>query len=458
METKPSGNKSKRYGLFVLLPFLAMMTLSFQNCGSQFELSEYAQKQAELGLPSTSEDPGTSGSSPNPSPSPSPSVTPTPSPPITPGPSPSPSPVPTVPPSSGTAQKFFRGINVMDLGIADNAVPGIYGTNYTKPSYAAMKALKDRGLTVLRMPFKWERVQRQLGGALDTAYLNLILEMLRDADTAQIKIILDMHNYGRYKIGGVTQTVFGQSNGPTLEQYADVWRRLTQAIRSDAKAYRAVYAYDIMNEPYSFPSGVRGLTPQKLWEEYAQAAVTAIRNSGETKLIHVEGYSWASADRWPGLHPKAWIKDPLNNIMYHAHMYMDNDASGTYTISHAQETANSKAKGYASIAARAIARVKNFSDWCAVNKVPCFLGEFGWPTAAKVGDSEAQLWNIEGEKVYQFMDSVKMGGTMWATGTWLGPAGNILNAYVLPSSSRTFQPLSQAPVLEKYLGNGTYND
>lgn len=421
-----SGRKWKPV-YFILLPLFAVLTLSFQNCGSQFSVSEQLQLQAELG----SNIPGSSDSDGN--------VTPT--------------PTPTTPPAPvEDKDKFVRGINIMDLGIADNAIPGVYGTNYTKPNYASIKVLKDRGMGVLRIPFKWERVQNQLSGPLNTAYFNLMLEVLRDADTAGIKIILDMHNYGRYKKSGVT-TMFGQDNGPTTADYADVWKKLVQGIRADEKAYRAVYAFDIMNEPYSLPSGVRGLTPQKLWEEYSQAAVSGIRSTGETKMIHVEGYSYASADRWPSLHPKPWINDPVNNIMYHAHVYLDNDASGTYKISHAEETTKAKAQNHASIAARGIARVKNFSNWCAANSVRGFIGEYGWPTAAKVGTSEATLWNKEGEEFLRFLDDIKMGATMWATGTWLSADGNILNAYVLPSGNRTFQPLSQAEVLERHPGN-----
>jgi len=42
---------------------------------------------------------------------------------------------------------------------------------------------------------------------------------------------------------------------------------------------------------------------------------------------------------------------------------------------------------------------------------------------------------------------------MWATGSWLGPAGNILNAYVLPGQGNpSFVRLSQADVLEKHPG------
>lgn len=348
--------------------------------------------------------------------------------------------------------KYLRGINIMDLGIAKEVVPGIYGTNYTKPSLHALRSLKDRGIQVVRIPFKWERIQYVWGGPLESAYLGYLMQVLRDANSVGLKVIVDMHNYTRYRRNGV-EILFSDAHGPTEAQYTDVWKKIVNAIRADANAYNAVWAYDIMNEPHNLVAAKGYATPQKLWEGYAQAAVNGIRATGEKKLIHIEGYTFSSAVDWAKNHPAPFIKDPLNNIMYHAHMYMDWNTAGKYdTKSHAEETALAKSQGHASIGARGIARLKVFADWCAKYKQQCFLGEFGWPTAGVVGASEARLWNREGEELMTYMDQIGMGGTMWATGSWLSQSGNVMVTYVLPKAGQTITPLSQAEVLERHLG------
>jgi hypothetical protein len=512
-----------------------------------------------------------------------------------------------------TASTYMRGINIMDLGIAGNTLPGVYGTNYTKPNLTSLQDLRSRGIKVIRIPFLWERIQPTLGGPLNTAYLGYLLQVLRDANTADLKVIVDMHNYGRYTPTTTSARVaypFGHPSGPTQAQYADAWEKISAAIKADAQAYNATYAYDLMNEPHSIPhlyvpfanpytvcsfetntegwtaqnpskvtlsketrnsqgslkmnvipesgsglvyrmtlpstikqlsvanggtiqfkgyvpttttgtiqfrvwmvdsaytmhqsplttlpkgteftfrytptaswwtnyksiivdfiaNGTDGVTPSvfyidditqgtisgdktppQVWEAYSQAAVTGIRSLNDTKLIMVEGYEFSSAARWAINHPVKWITDPQNNTMYHAHMYMDSDSSGAYALSHSAELSAAQAQGFATVGARGVARLKNFTDWTEAQNVSGFLGEFGWPNANTVGASDGAAWNADGEELLDFLDSKNMGGTMWATGTWLTPTGNILNTYQLANSSRPFLPLSQATVLEAHL-------
>lgn len=363
-------------------------------------------------------------------------------------PAPAPAPAPVPAPVDVT---YLRGINIMDLGTAYGNVPGTFEQHYTRPSLKSLEALKSRGIKVVRLPFIWERIQHSLGGSLDPFYRDLLTNVLIDCDKAGLKAIIDMHNYTKYTDKGVKK-VFGASNAPTHAQFADVWKKISTHLRSVPQAYNAVYAYDLMNEPSGIPSNT-GKTSARIWEEYAQAAVSGIRSVGDKKLIHVEGDTYSAAHRWRSNHPKPFINDPANNIMYHAHMYIDNDSSGQYKNSYDQEEAFARSQGHASVGARGVARLKKFADWCAEFKQRCFLGEFGWPATYYVGSrAEALKWNAAGEELMEFMDSVRMGGTLWATGSWFGESGNILNSYILPRGTRQFKPLSQAEVLERHLG------
>ncbi|QRK12435.1 cellulase family glycosylhydrolase [Archangium violaceum] len=505
------------------------------------------------------------------------------------------------------ARRYARGINIMDLGNAGKALPGILGTNYPKPTLAGMQRLKARGLDVVRIPFLWERIQPVLNGNLNTTYLGYLLETLEHANSAGLRVIVDMHNYARFTSGGVTRA-FGSSGAPTKEQYADAWRRIVTAIRSNPAAYNSIYAYDIMNEPHdlpylegtfsypvtfsSFESGTEGwvprdsssttvsrvvrnnqgslqittratsgsglvlgaalpastkrasltngptfqakvfvptttpgtirarllmvdgsykyqfgeefavtkgvenrvyfkppeatwnlnrsfsiefivdgsdgsaplvfyldnvaqgtqsgeLPPQRVWETYSQAAVDAIRQLGEQKLIMVEGYAYSSAESWPKYHPVKWVNDSLNNIMYHAHFYFDR--SGKYEISHAALLNQAKSGGYASVGDLGIARLKNFTDWVAAQNTQGFIGELGWPNSVR-RPSESAAWNADGERLFQFLDQVGMGATMWTTGTWEQASRSNVNINTVYQIEPSFVPLSQAEVLERHLG------
>ncbi|MHA7632907.1 cellulase family glycosylhydrolase [Corallococcus sp. M7] len=212
----------------------------------------------------------------------------------------------------------------------------------------------------------------------------------------------------------------------------------------DSSDGSAPFVFYVDNVAQGTQSGQQ--TPPQVWESYSQAAVDALRGLGEDKLIMVEGYSWASAEEWPEQHPAPWVTDPKNNVMYHAHFYFDR--SGRYDNTHAQELAWAQAEGYASVGARGVARMKNFTDWVAAHGVRGFVGEFGWPNSV-IRPNDAAAWNADGELLLEFLDAQGIGATMWTTGTWEGTTWpNINNVYQIEPS---LVPLSQAQVLERHL-------
>jgi hypothetical protein len=43
---------------------------------------------------------------------------------------------------------------------------------------------------------------------------------------------------------------------------------------------------------------------------------------------------WSGVANWNKQHPKGWIMDRQNNILYEAHHYWDSDSSGHYCLSY----------------------------------------------------------------------------------------------------------------------------
>ena len=80
-----------------------------------------------------------------------------------------------------------------------NAAPGIYGATYRYDPPQTFRALARRGIRLVRLPFRWERVQPQLGGELDPAEVERIRETVAAAHAAGLVVVLDLHNFGEYR-------------------------------------------------------------------------------------------------------------------------------------------------------------------------------------------------------------------------------------------------------------------
>ncbi len=220
-----------------------------------------------------------------------------------------------------------------------NENPGSYGRDYQYASQATFDYLASRGMDTVRLPFRWERIQPELGADLDPAELQRLRSTIRHAQSAGLQVIPVVQNFGAYHLeeGGVGVRRAIGSEEVSRSDFADLWSRLSAAFAD----VPGVVAYDLMNEPVNLPS-VDGMTGAKLWEAASQDAVTAIRDRGDSTLIMVPGYNWSHAGGWAEQHPRAWIDDPAHNIRYTAHHYWKQD----YESSYDSEVARAVAAGY----------------------------------------------------------------------------------------------------------------
>jgi Cellulase (glycosyl hydrolase family 5)/Ca-dependent carbohydrate-binding module xylan-binding len=245
-----------------------------------------------------------------------------------------------------TTAAYRRGVNVAGGAFGapaidstssfSNANPGRIETDYHYDGSDTFRFLASRQIDLVRIEFRWERLQPRLGHALDRAELARLRAAVAAARAAGLDAILDMHNYGAYYLSDGTQGVRQPlgSRALTIGDFADAWRRISQAFRSNP----GVVAYGLMNEPVNMP-GWRRSTPARVWERASQAAVDAIRSNGDRRLIMVGGYLWSGVQVWAQQHPSAWIRDPADNIRYEAHHYWDRDHSSLYRSSYAAQVA-----------------------------------------------------------------------------------------------------------------------
>ncbi|MCQ4308791.1 glycoside hydrolase family 5 protein [Pseudomonas stutzeri] len=306
------------------------------------------------------------------------------------------------------------GINLAGAEFgADVALPGTYLKHYIYPGEADFKRYAERNLKLVRLPFRWERIQPRLNGELNSVELARMMATLDHAKKYNMQVILDMHNYYRY---------FGKmigSNEVPVSAFADAWRRIAQKVAS----HPAVYGYGLMNEPH---------TTNGKWPAAALAAAKSIRTIDSTRWVVVAGDRWSSAFHWPSYNTQLvndpWMRDSKNNLVFEAHLYFDKDYSGYYT---------NRKEVYDPMIG--VVRAKPFVEWLSKNKLRGFIGEHGAPDF-----SPSAI--VATDNLLKYLNQHCIPSTYWAAGPWWGD-------YALSLDVKSGKPRPQLPVLQKHAAN-----
>jgi endoglucanase len=291
------------------------------------------------------------------------------------------------PPIQGAPEApHMFGVNL--AGAEFGGSGGTYGYDYIYPNANEMNYYNAKGQNLIRLPFKWERLQPTMNAALNSAELGRIQTVVNLAAARGMKVILDMHNYDRRSVSG-TSYLIGSAQVPN-SAFADVWIRLATVFEGNS----AIYGYGIMNEPH----GTGGT-----WPVTAQACVDGIRTVDQTTFIIVAGDAWSAARSWPTSNPNLDIQDPSDRIIYEAHCYFDGNNDGTYGTYDAE----------AMYADKGWQLVKPFVDWLKAKNARGFIGEYGVP-----GDDPR--WNVVLDRFLAYLNENGVSGTYWAGGPWWG--------------------------------------
>lgn len=292
--------------------------------------------------------------------------------------------------ASSTAAEEMVGVNFGSGAFGHGRpLPGLYNRDFTYASENYFKEWNDRGVKLIRFPILWERLQPKPHQNLDSEQVRLLVQSLNYAKKYNQKIIIDIHNYGRYY-----DKIIGQ--GTTYEAYGDFLKRLVYEL----KDHQAIYGWDIMNEPHDMPTGY--------WDKAAQVGIDAVRTHDKKRYIFIEGNSWASAKRWPQYSDNLKnLKDPSNNLVFSAHQYFDQHESGKYNP-------EDMSKVYPNIG---IDKVKPFVEWLKKNNLKGYIGEYGVPP-------HDPKWLVAMDNMLKYLADNCIPSTIWAAGPWWG--NNIL--------------------------------
>jgi endoglucanase len=317
-------------------------------------------------------------------------------------------------PISVTTGQLF-GVNLAGAEFG-STYPGTYGSTYTYPTASELTYYAGKGLTLIRMPIRWERIQPTLNAALDTGSsacsstgnVGCINAVLAAADAVPgIRVIIDVHNYGRFcgagTFGDTTScgTIIGTSP-VTNAAFQDLWTRLAAAFGPSGSNHPSLLGYDIMNEPHDMGAS-------SVWPAAAQAAANGIRSADTVHTIFIEGDCWAGAVTWTSCNNSLNITDNTNNLRYEAHEYFDSNNSGNYAQSYAAQCPSGCAlKGNTDAA--------GFLSWLSSNGHNGYVGEYGVPNS----DSN---WATVMDNFLTDINAADVWGTYWAGGplwNWCG--------------------------------------
>ncbi len=281
---------------------------------------------------------------------------------------------------------MLRGVSLSSAEFGSDYLPGIYGTHYIYPNQAEVDYFVTKGMNIMRLPFRWERLQRSLNSPFDETEFNRLDTFVTETTDKGVSVLLDPHNYARYN-----GKLVGSSEVPN-SAFADFWRRLANEYKDNA-----LVMFGLMNEPHDMPT--------EQWLSAANAATAAIRNTGANNLLFVPGNAWTGAHAWYG----SWYGtsnavvmldyvDPGNNFVIEVHQYFDSNYSGTNEECSVTDASQVLAQ---------------FTSWLAANNMRGFLGEF-----AGANNDNCKLAVQSAIEYLESNSEYWLGWTWWAAGPW----------------------------------------
>lgn len=249
------------------------------------------------------------------------------------------------------AASLLAGINL--AGADFGKLPGRHGTEYLYPTRANVDYYAGLGFRLIRLPFKWERLQPELSQSLDKGELALLSDIVGYATAKGLRVVLDPHNYAKRRLAvddWSRDHMIGSSAVPA-GTFDDLWFRLAGRFVDDPRVM-----FGLMNEPVGLKAPA--------WLDVANGAIAAIRRAGALNTIMVPGVNWTGAHSWAasGNEIMKDVEDPARSFVIEVHQYFDGNSSGTSPDA-VSGTIGSQ-------------RIQAFQEWARANGLKAFLGEF----------------------------------------------------------------------------------
>jgi endoglucanase len=279
----------------------------------------------------------------------------------------------------------FRGLSAVGMEMSylsfNQANGPVADTDYAVYDTRVIDYFASKGVNAIRILCTWEALQPSLYSAVPYASVSNYQDYFDNykrivdytTDVKHIRVIIEPWGTGADgNVGGGRWhgTVIGPSPGQVPPAaFADFWSKMAGNFKNNY-----LVSYSLIGEPNNQST--------KDWFSAAQAAVTAIRNTGSTQWIFVPGTGYTAASSWldnwydtdaaPRSNADGWLNangagqpltDPLDRMAVEVHTYLDCWEGGIYD----EITANTAARDHVSVAL----------DWAVANGLKIYLGELG---------------------------------------------------------------------------------
>jgi endoglucanase len=338
--------------------------------------------------------------------------------------------------------------NIYGVNVGDGSFAGAgdrYGTDYRYPAvpndpdprvrYEEFDYHYSKGARIVRLTFKWQRVQRTLfgdlygtqwpgdvgvfppGTAMDILRIDDLIANWLSRNPGNI-ILFDMHNFAQYQGG---QRI-GYDQAVPIPAWIDAWVKLINRYGGEPRVW-----FDLMNEPNG-----GGQQAYRCRENF-QWIINALRGRTDSvNKILIEGALYSSAQYWVSKGQAESYQDfydPAGNFAFAPHCYLDSDASGTAT----------------ECVIDSYYRMVDITTWARANGFKLFLGEIGF-----TGASSCRAAGPQALKFIKANADVWIGFTAWCSGRRWG--GETRYAYALDPQDY-LNPVDSGPmqILAPYL-------
>lgn len=304
----------------------------------------------------------------------------------------------------------LTGVNLAGAEFNSKKLPGTVNIDYTYPNTADLTFMAGQGVNVIRLPFRWERVQHTLKAPLNADELGRLRSTVVTANEQGLCVILDVHNYAKY----FGEELTGRED--LQDGLIDLWTRLAAEFPDQTGV-----AFGLMNEPAYMTIAE--------WSSLSKRILARLRELGSRNLILIGGGKWSGMHSWfsesggvSNANAFADVTDPLSRTYLEVHQYADEGYSGTKPECLPPE--------------HFAERFSRITQWAKDNQQSLFLGEFG------VAQNDVCLQTLESFLV-AMSDPVWKGWTYWAAGRWWG-------SYAFALNTSMENPSRQWPILKKY--------
>src|SRR5262245_14947866 len=99
--------------------------------------------------------------------------------------------------AAAAAPLRFTGVNLAGAEFG-STVPGTFGSDYIYPNQGEVDYFRGKGMNLIRLPFRWERLQQTTNANFNGPELNRLHTFVSATTAKGVYVILDPHNYARY--------------------------------------------------------------------------------------------------------------------------------------------------------------------------------------------------------------------------------------------------------------------